>query len=75
MTAIGLSHGGTSTSTSSSPAHRLLVGTAGGVFIFERAGVRGDWRMLRRALVDRHVSALLVPAPDLIVAGATTPST
>lgn len=70
MTTLGLSHGGTTTYTGSSPAHRLLVGTAGGVFIFERAGVRGDWRMLRRALGDRHVSALLVPAPDLIVAGA-----
>lgn len=70
MTAVGLSPGGTTTYTGPSPARRLIVGTAGGVVVLERTGAQGDWRTVGRALADRHVSAIVFPAPDVIVVGA-----
>ena len=65
---IALSHGGTTAYTASGPSPRLLVGTAGGVFILDRAGL--DWKIVHRALPHRHVSALIFPAPGLVYAGA-----
>lgn len=70
MTTIGLSHGGTTTYASPSPSRRLLVATADGVFVLERADARGEWKTVHHALPGRHVSAIITPAPDLVVAGA-----
>ena len=72
MTTIALSHGGTTTYTGTAPARRLLVGTADGVAVLERDGARDDWRVVRRTLRDRHVSALLTPRPGLVVAGVAS---
>lgn len=66
---IALSHGGTRIYSSPAPSREVLVGTAGGVVTLERdAG--GGWREARRALESLHVSALIVPEPGLVVAGA-----
>jgi len=66
--AIGLSHGGSTIYASAAPSTRLLVGTADGVVTLERDGSR--WRVGGRALAARHVSAIVLPAPDLVVAAA-----
>jgi photosystem II stability/assembly factor-like uncharacterized protein len=70
MTTIALSHGGSTTYAPAAPAQRLLVGTGDGVAVLEREDARGEWRTVHHALPGRHVSAIVVPAPDLIVAGA-----
>ena len=65
---IALSHGGTTMYVSTAAAQRLLVGTAGGVVILERPAGH-EWRVVGRALAERHISALITPAPGLVVAG------
>jgi len=42
--AICLSHAGTSTYNSDSPSDKLLIGTAAGVYSFQR-GSLGQWRL------------------------------
>ena len=66
---IALSHGGTTTYSSTAFSQELVVGTADGVVFLQRSA-GGAWEVSRRALDGRHISALLVPEPGLIVAGA-----
>lgn len=66
---IALSHGGSTVYTAAVPSRRLLVGTGDGVVVLERATPRGAWKEVGRTLRDRHVSALVTPRPDLVVAG------
>jgi photosystem II stability/assembly factor-like uncharacterized protein len=67
---LGLSHGGTSIYSSSSPSKEVWVGTRDGIFVVERAG-GGDWRVSRRLLEDKHISAILTePESGLTFVGA-----
>jgi len=67
--AIGLSHSGPNVYTSPEPSREVLVGTRDGVTIVERAG--DGWRVAHRALIDRHISAIVVePESGTIFAGA-----
>jgi photosystem II stability/assembly factor-like uncharacterized protein len=66
---IALSHGGTTIYSSPEPSAEVLVGTLHGVATL----VRDDdgWRLARRALEDKHISAIIVePESGLVVAGA-----
>ncbi len=65
---VALSHGGTTMYVSPAEAQRLLVGTADGVAILERP-TGHEWRVVGRGLPERHISALITPAPRLVVAG------
>lgn len=67
--AICLSHGGTTTYSSPSPSHEVLVGTVGGVFTIQRENTK-EWRISRRSLEGCHVSSLaLEPSRGLAFAG------
>jgi len=66
---IALSHGGTTMYSSTTSSRRLLVGTAEGIAVLERTGGNGHWTAVERVLSDHHVSAVITPAPDLVVAG------
>lgn len=67
--AICLSHGGTTTYSSPSPSHEVLVGTVGGVFTIQRENTK-EWGISRRSLEGCHVSSLaLEPSPGLTFAG------
>lgn len=68
--AIALSHGGSTIYSSGTPSRRLLVGTAGGIAVLERADGRGEWARVDHALPGRHVSAIVIPAPGLVIAAA-----
>jgi photosystem II stability/assembly factor-like uncharacterized protein len=63
---IALSHSGTSVYSSDSPSRELLVGTADGIVTLERAG--SAWQVAARALVGSHISSIIFPAPDVIMA-------
>jgi photosystem II stability/assembly factor-like uncharacterized protein len=65
---IALSHGGTTTFTSSSPSSELIAGTADGVVILKR-DEGGEWKVTHRALAGKHVSSIVMPAPGLLFAG------
>ena len=67
--AIGLSHGGTTIYSSSTPSHEVLVGTREGVATIARDG--SGWRVARRAITDKHISAIMrEPESGLTFAGA-----
>jgi photosystem II stability/assembly factor-like uncharacterized protein len=67
--AIGLSHSGPNVYTASAPSPEVLVGTMDGVAILARE--EAGWRVARRALGGRHVSAIVVePESGTIFAGA-----
>ncbi len=67
---ICLSHAGTATYSSNSPANKLLIGTANGVYAMQREGPQ-EWRLTEKTLDGCHVSTLFVePASDLMFAGA-----
>ena len=68
--AIGLSHGGTTIYSASSPSNRILVGTREGVVTVERQS-SSQWQIAQRAITDRHISAIITePESRLIFAGA-----
>jgi photosystem II stability/assembly factor-like uncharacterized protein len=69
--AIGLSHGGSTIYSSSSPSRKVLVATVDGVVTLERTGDRRDsgWRIAARALNGSHISSIIMPEPDFILAG------
>lgn len=67
--AVGLSHGGTTVYSSSSRSDEVWVGTKEGIVVLQRAG--GGWRIARRMLEDKHISAILTePESGLTFAGA-----
>ena len=67
---LGLSHAGTSVFKSSSPSRRILVATVNGIVTLERLGdgLNSGWRIAGRTLEGSHISSILMPAPDLILA-------
>jgi photosystem II stability/assembly factor-like uncharacterized protein len=68
--AIGLSHGGTTIHTSSTPANQILVGTSAGAITVERKSA-SEWQIAQRAITDKHISAIIrEPESGLIFAGA-----
>jgi photosystem II stability/assembly factor-like uncharacterized protein len=69
--AIGLSHGGTTIYSSSSPSKEILVGTREGVVTIARASSGSEWKVTQRAMTDRHISAIIKePESSLTFAGA-----
>jgi photosystem II stability/assembly factor-like uncharacterized protein len=67
---IGVSPNGKNTYESPSPANRVLVGTASGVFTFARSGPGDAWRDTDRTLEGNHISSILVePTRGVIFAG------
>ncbi|MBB5420876.1 photosystem II stability/assembly factor-like uncharacterized protein [Paraburkholderia atlantica] len=70
MIAVLTTNGGTVTHGEGA-ATTLLVATIRGMLVFERADANAPWKLTRKALEDRHVSALLyVPKAGLLFAGA-----
>jgi len=55
--AIGLSHGGTTIYSSPSLSGEILIGTREGVVTIARAGSASQWKVARRAITDKHISA------------------
>ena len=69
--AIGLSHGGTTIYSSSSPSKEILVGTREGVVTIARASSGSEWKVTQRAMTDKHISAIIKePESGLTFAGA-----
>ena len=69
--AIGLSHGGTTIYSSASPSKEILVGTREGVVAIARDGSTTDWKVIHRAITDKHISAIIKdPESGLTFAGA-----
>jgi len=69
--AIGLSHGGTTIYSSSSPSKEILVGTREGVVTIARASSVSEWKVTQRAMTDKHISAIIKePESGLTFAGA-----
>jgi photosystem II stability/assembly factor-like uncharacterized protein len=69
--AIGLSHGGSTIYTSACPSRTVLVATVDGVVTLERTGdgPGAGWRVASRALGGSHISSVIMPEPDFILAG------
>jgi len=68
--AICISHGGTTTYRTQSPASEILVGTVDGVTILRR-NIDGAWRIRAKALAGLHIHALLIePSSGWVFAGA-----
>jgi photosystem II stability/assembly factor-like uncharacterized protein len=69
--AIGLSHGGTTLYSSTSPSNEILVGTREGVVTITRAGAASDWQVAHRTMPDKHISAMITePESGRMFAGA-----
>jgi photosystem II stability/assembly factor-like uncharacterized protein len=67
--AIGLSHGGTTIYSSSSPSQEVLVGTREGIATIARDD--SGWRVAQRSMIDLHISAIMKePESGLTFAGA-----
>jgi photosystem II stability/assembly factor-like uncharacterized protein len=70
--AISLSHGGTTTYSSSSRSDQVLVGTIEGVVTIERDAEGSGWHVAHRGLTDKHVHAIVIePDSGTIFAGAS----
>jgi photosystem II stability/assembly factor-like uncharacterized protein len=68
--AIGLSHGGTTINSSPSLSNEILVGTREGVVAIARDSTASDWKVARRAIPDKHISALTTePESGMLFAG------
>ncbi|MGH7932659.1 MAG: WD40/YVTN/BNR-like repeat-containing protein [Candidatus Binataceae bacterium] len=69
--AIGLSHGGSTIYSSSSPSREILVATVDGIVTLERPGGMpgSQWRIAKRTLHGSHISAIIAPEPDFVLAG------
>ena len=68
---IGLSHGGTTHYSSPSRPNEVWVGTREGIAVIERAAEGDGWRIARRLLEDKHISAILTePESGLTFVGA-----
>ena len=69
--AIGLSHGGTTIYSSPSPSNEILVGTREGVITIGREVSGSEWKVIHRAIPDKHISAIIKePQSGLTFAGA-----
>jgi len=69
--ALGLSHGGTTIYTSRSRSSEVWVGTKEGIVVIERVSGASGWRVTRRLLEDKHISAIVTDAESgLTFAGA-----
>ncbi len=69
--AIGLSHGGTTVYSSQARSSEVWVGTKEGIVVIERDAGAGGWRVARRFLADKHISAIVTDAASgLTFAGA-----
>lgn len=69
--AIGLSHGGTTVYSSPSRSDEVWIGTRDGIFVIERDGGGTGWRVTRRLLEDKHISAIVTdPESGLTFVGA-----
>jgi photosystem II stability/assembly factor-like uncharacterized protein len=69
--AIGLSHGGTTIHTSSTPSTQILVGTREGAITIVRESSGSQWRIAHRAIPDKHISSIIKePESGLTFAGA-----
>ncbi len=67
---ICLSPGGQSIFASSEPSHELWVGTADGLYLLIQTARGKSWRVARRVLEGKHVSALaLESSQGILVAG------
>jgi photosystem II stability/assembly factor-like uncharacterized protein len=67
--ALGLSHGGTTIYSSQSKPNEVWVGTREGIVVIERGA--GGWRIARRMLQDKHISAIVTePESGLTFVGA-----
>jgi photosystem II stability/assembly factor-like uncharacterized protein len=67
---ICISHGGTTTYQSQSPASEILVGTVDGVTVLRREQ-DGAWKVHAKALPGLHIHALLIePVSGFVFAGA-----
>jgi photosystem II stability/assembly factor-like uncharacterized protein len=60
--ALGLSHGGTTIYSSSSRSAEVWVGTKEGIVVIERDATASGWRVTRRLLEDKHISAIVTDA-------------
>jgi photosystem II stability/assembly factor-like uncharacterized protein len=70
MTAC-LSPNGLNVYRDDAPATRLLVGTADGVSILERASSNAGWNLAGRALEGKHIGSLMIePTRGVIFAGS-----
>ena len=68
--AICISHGGTTTYRTQSPASEILVGTVDGVTILRR-NIDDAWRVHAKVLAGLHIHALLIePLSGVVFAGA-----
>ncbi|HLH76835.1 MAG TPA: hypothetical protein VKV28_08535 [Candidatus Binataceae bacterium] len=65
---LGLSHGGSTIFTNPTPADEVLVATLDGLVRLKRDRA-GAWSIAQRALEGAHVSSLIMPEPDLMLAG------
>ena len=69
--AIGLSHGGTTIYSATSPSNEILVGSREGAITLARAGRGSEWNVIHRALPDKHISALIAePESGMLFAAA-----
>lgn len=69
--ALGLSHGGTTIYSSPSRSCEVWVGTKEGIVAIDRSGGGTGWRVARRMLQDKHISAIVhEPTSGLTFVGA-----
>jgi photosystem II stability/assembly factor-like uncharacterized protein len=69
--ALGLSHGGTTIYSSPFRSEEVWVGTKEGIVVIERATGGTEWRVSRRLLEDKHISAIVTePKSGLTFVGA-----
>jgi len=68
---LGLSHGGTTIYSTPSRPDEVWVGTREGIVVIERAAEDGGWKIARRLLEDKHISAIMTePESGLTFVGA-----
>lgn len=67
---VAVTHSGTAVYSSNSPSREVLVGTADGITILERTADKPGcaWRTARKELGGSHISAIIMPEPDLMLA-------
>ena len=69
--ALGLSHGGTTIYSTPSRSNEVWVGTKEGIVEIERTSGATGWRIARRMLEDKHISAIVSePHSGLTFVGA-----
>ena len=70
--ALVLSHGGGTIFSSPSPSNEIMVGTKEGIVFIQREAEDSAWKVVHRALTEKHLHAIIVePVSGTIFAGAT----